>query len=221
MTPSHWLENLAKMSFLRDYQIQTIYNGINLDLFRETESDFRKKHELESKKIILGVAFAWSYAKGLDIFLKLAYRLPEDYQIVLVGTTPQLDRQLPESILSIHRTKDQKELAAIYTAADVFVNPTREEVLGLVNIEALACGTPVITFDVGGSPECVGERCGTVVQKDDVDAMEREILRICTCTPYQKQECRRQAMQFDQQRCLEAYLELYYKMTDTNESESP
>lgn len=221
VTPSHWLENLAKMSFLRDYQIQTIYNGINLDLFRETESDFRKKHELESKKIILGVAFAWSYAKGLDIFLKLAYRLPEDYQIVLVGTTPQLDRQLPESILSIHRTKDQKELAAIYTAADVFVNPTREEVLGLVNIEALACGTPVITFDVGGSSECVGERCGTVVQKDDVDAMEREILRICTCTPYQKQECRRQAMQFDQQRCLEAYLELYYKMTDTNESESP
>lgn len=221
VTPSHWLENLTRMSFLGGYQIQTIYNGIDLSVFREIESDFRKEHGLETKKIVLGVAFGWSYAKGLDVFFELARRLPKDYQIVLVGTTSELDSQLPESILSIHRTKDQKELAAIYTAADVFANPTREEVLGLVNIEALACGTPVITFDAGGSPECVGQRCGTVVPKDDIDAMEREILRVCTHAPYSKQECRHQAKQFDQQRCLEAYLKLYSKMIDTNESKSP
>ena len=220
VTPSHWLENLTRMSFLGGYQIQTIYNGIDLSVFRETESEFRKEHGLENRKIVLGVAFDWSYAKGLDVFLELSHRLPRDYQIVLVGTTPKLGPQLPGSILSIHRTKDQKELAAIYTAADVFVNPTREEVLGLVNIEALACGTPVITFETGGSPECVGHHCGTVVPRDDVDAMEREILRVCTRTPYPKQECRHRAMQFDQQRCFKEYLKLYDKITDKNENKS-
>ena len=202
VTPSHWLEGLVRESFLGGYQIQTIYNGIDLTTFTETESDFRADYGLENKKIVLGVAFDWSYAKGLDVFLELSKRLSKDYQIVLVGTNPEIARIFPDCILSIHRTKDQHTLAAVYTAADVFVNPTREEVLGLVNIEALACSTPVITFDTGGSPECVSSTCGVVVPKDDMDAMEREIIRICTQKPYRKQDCRDQAMRFEKKRCL-------------------
>lgn len=216
VTPSHWLESLARESFLREYQIKTVYNGIDLTDFTETESDFRTDFGLENKKIVLGVAFAWSYAKGLDVFIELSKRLSENYQIVLVGTDPEIDRLLPENILSIHRTKDRHELAAVYTAADVFVNPTREEVLGLVNIEALACATPVITFDTGGSPECVSPTSGVVVPKDDVDAMEREIIRVCTQTPYQKQDCRAQALKFDKEQCLKQYLDLYKGINGVN-----
>lgn len=209
VTPSHWLENLARNSFLGQYQVQTIYNGIDLDVFTEVQSDFRAQHGLENKKIVLGVAFDWSYEKGLDVFTELSGRLGDEYQIVLVGTNPEIDQKLPENILSIHRTNNQRELAEIYSAADVFVNPTREEVLGLVNIEALACGTPVITFQTGGSPECVDSTCGVVVPVDDVDAVEREILRTCTRKPYSKEACRNQAMRFDKRQCLNEYLRLY------------
>lgn len=209
VTPSRWLANLAKESFLGTYQIKTIYNGIDLTTFQETKSGFRADNGLENKKLVLGVAFAWSYAKGLDVFLELSRRLTKEYRIVLVGTDPEIDQLLPNDIISIHCTKDQHELAAIYTAADVFVNPTREEVLGLVNIEALACSTPVITFDTGGSPECVNSTCGVVVPKDDVDAIEYEIIRICTQRPYRKQDCRKQAMRFNKMRRLMEYLDLY------------
>ncbi len=214
VTPSHWLETLAKDSFLGGYPVRRIPNGIDPEVFRETDSDFRRKHGLEGKKIVLGVAFDWSEAKGLDVFLELARRLPESCRIVLVGTAPETARRLPENVLAIPRTKDRRELAEIYTAADVFVNPTREEVLGLVNLEALACGTPVVTFDTGGSPECVGPGCGTVVPRDDVDAMEREIRRICTQSPYAKEDCRAWALEFDQQRCLRTYISLYRELAE-------
>lgn len=209
VTPSHWLESLARKSFLGEYSVRTIYNGIDLEVFHPTSSDFRQKHGLENKKIVLGVAFDWGYGKGLDVFIRLAERLGDTYRIVLVGTNPVIDRQLPGNILSIHRTADRKGLAAIYTAADVFFNPTREEVLGLVNLEALACGTPVITFRTGGSPECVNDRCGAVIDCDDVDAAWDQIHRICTEKPYGQEQCRRRAMEFDKHRSIAQYLELY------------
>ena len=209
VAPSRWMESLVKASFFKDYPVKTIYNGIDLEIFRKRESDFRVKNGLEHKRIVLGVAFDWSYEKGLDVFLELAKRLDVSYQVVLVGTNDAIDSTLPGNILSIHRTKDRLELAQLYTAADVFVNPTREEVLGLVNLEALACGTPVVTFETGGSPECVDASCGVVVAQNDVDAMEREILRICARHPYTEENCRKRAMAFDKGSCLEQYIHLY------------
>ena len=95
-----------------------------MNVFKPTESDFRKKYNLEDKKVVLGVAFGWGVRKGLDVFVELSKRLPDNYKIVLVGTDESIDKQLPSNILSIHRTQNQKELAEIYSAADVFVNPT-------------------------------------------------------------------------------------------------
>ncbi len=117
---------------------------------------------------------------------------------------------MPDNIISIHRTQNQTELAEIYTEADVFANPTREEVLGLANLEALACGTPVVTFDTGGSPECIDETCGAVVAKDDTDAMYNEIIRICETKPYSKEACLKRAIFFDKNKKYEEYLKLYY-----------
>lgn len=212
VTPSNWLMSVVKRSFLQNYQAKTIYNGINLSVFCATSSDFRNKFGLEDKKIVLGVAFGWGYGKGLDVFVDLAKRLDENYRIVLVGVDGETKKNLPKNIISISRTNDQKELAEIYTSADVFVNPTREEVLGLVNIESLACGTPVVTFSAGGSAECIDGYCGSSVALNDVDALEKEIIRICDERPYSKENCVRRAFEFDYNKKISEYITLYKDM---------
>lgn len=214
VTPSLWLGDLVQNSFLKDYTVKTIYNGIDLDVFQYTESDFRSRYALQNRKIVLGVAFDWGYSKGLDMFVELSERLDEQYQIVLVGTNEKVDRELPENIISIHRVSNQRELSAIYSVADVFVNPTREEVLGLVNIEALACGTPVVTFPTGGSPECIDQSCGVVVETDNSLMLEKEIIRICQNKPFSRESCRRRAMLFDKAERIEEYIQLYRSVLD-------
>lgn len=213
ITPSQWLAGIVKQSFLGDYPVKVIHNGIDLTIFKPTPSDFRERYHIpHEKKILLGVAFDWGRRKGLDVFVELAARLdPDRYQIVLVGTNSRIDKMLPPQIISIYRTANQKELAEIYTAADLFVNPTREEVFGLVNVEALACGTPVLTFRTGGSPECIDNTCGAVVDCDDVDALECEIIRICEDKLLTCENCLARARKFDaQEKCLE-YIEQYEK----------
>ena len=215
ITPSQWLADLVKQSFLKEYPVQVINNGIDLSIFQPIESDFRKKYCISNdKKILLGVAFGWGKRKGLDVFIELAKRLDQEkYQIVLVGTDDNTDKQLPPEIVSIHRTQNQRELAEIYTASDLFVNPTREEVLGLVNIESLACGTPVLTFKTGGSPECVDEICGAVVDCDDIDALEKEIIDICARNPFSRENCLKRAKSFDMYKRCEEYIKLYENCT--------
>lgn len=205
VTPSKWLSNLVKSSFLKSYPIDVIYNGIDLSVFKPTESDFREKYGLNGKKILLGVASGWGESKGLDVLEKLSTRLPDEYRIVLVG----LEKAPNDKIIAIKRTENQKQLAEIYTAADLFVNPTKEEVLGLVNIESLACGTPVLTFRTGGSPETIDETSGCVVDVNDIDAMEKEIIRICEEKPYSKEACLTRAKSFDMNDRFQEYIELY------------
>ena len=131
------------------------------------------------------------------------------YQIVLVGTDKNIDTQLPSNILSIHRTQNQTELAEIYTAADVLVNPTREENYPTVNMESIACGTPVLTFRTGGSPEILDENTGSVVNCDDIDAMQMEIIRICEDKPYSLEACLERAKSFDVNERFREYIDLY------------
>lgn len=210
ITPSKWLADIVKKSFLKDFPVKVINNGIDLNIFKPTESDFREKYALENKYIVLGVAFSWGERKGLDVFCELAKRLDgEKYKIVLVGTNDNIDKLLPENIISIHRTANQTELAEIYTAADIFANPTREEVLGLVNLEALACGTPVVTFDTGGSPECIDETCGAVAAKNDIDGMYNEITRICEQKPIVAADCIEYSKKFGAADKFKEYVELY------------
>lgn len=215
VTPSVWLSNMVKQSFLKNKATRVVNNGIDLGIFKPTESDFREKHSISSeKKIILGVAFGWTERKGIDVFLRLSKMLdPDLYQVVLVGTNENVDRKLPNDIISIHRTSDQIELAKIYTAADVFVNPTREENFPTVNIEALACGTPVITFDTGGSPEIVDKTCGSVVPVDDLTALEKEIAHVCKFQPYSKEACLRRARLYDKNERIEEYTNLFKELT--------
>lgn len=207
VTPSEWLAGLAKESYLKEYPIQVINNGIDLDVFKPTKSDFREKYGISpSECVILGVSFGWNYKKGLDCFVKLRNELNEQYRIVLVGTDSSIDKQLPSGIVSIHRTQNQKELAEVYSAADVFFNPTREEVLGLVNLESLACGTPVVTFNTGGSPECIDEYSGIIVEEgDDI----KTVFEKKTYANIMEENCIKRAKQFKENEVYLKYLNIY------------
>ena len=212
LTPSVWLSDLVKQSFLKQYPVKVIRNGIDLSVFQPLESRFRETNGLQNKKLILGVSMGWTKEKGVDVFFRLASRLPDDYRIVLIGTDARTDKILPKNIISIHRTQNQWELAEIYSAADVFVNPTREENYPTVNMEALACGTPVVTFHTGGSPEMLDETCGSVVDCDDIDALEKEIIRICEERPYSEEACLKKAKEFDKNERFKEYIELYERI---------
>lgn len=178
VTPSNWLAEQVKLSFLKEYPIHVIHNGIDTSVFKPTHGDFRAHYHLENQKIVLGVASAWEKMKGLSDFIELSKLLTEDYRIVLVGLTEKQKESLPSKIIGITRTNSICELAEIYTAADVFVNLTKQEVLGLVNLEAQACGTPALTYATGGSIETVPQ--SHVVPKNDVKGMFSQIQKILT-----------------------------------------
>ena len=210
VTPSRWLANLVKESYLGEYPVRVINNGIDLSIFKPTESDFRSKHGIGDKKMLLGVAFGWGERKGLDVFLELVKKLDaEKYQIVLVGTDESIDKMLPENIISIHRTQNQNELAEIYTAADVFVNPTREDNYPTVNMEAIACGTPVITFDTGGSTEILDESTGLVTKSNTTDGILECIRNLESSADKSKENCLVRAKNFDKESRFEEYVSLF------------
>lgn len=169
VTPSNWLKNLVKRSFLKDYKVVTIYNGIDLDKFKPIKSDVLKRYGLENKKILLGVANVWTEKKGFKDFIKLAEVLPDDYKIVLIGVTKKQIKTLPANILGLQRTGSIQELCEWYTAADKFINLTYEDTYPTVNLEAQACGTPVITYKTGGSVESVPSE--NVVPQGDFTAV--------------------------------------------------
>lgn len=209
VTPSEWLGGLVQQSYLKGYPIKVINNGIDLNVFKPTESDFRQKHHLENKYILLGVAFGWGKRKGIDVFIDLAKRLDDRFQIVLVGTNDDIDGQLPANIISVHKTNNQKELAEIYSVADLFVNPTREENYPTVNMESIACGTPVLTFNTGGSPEIPDDKTGYIVDVDGIDEMEKQIIKICTDNVFSMNDCLKRACSFDKNEKFEEYINLY------------
>ena len=174
VTPSQWLADLVNESFLAEYPIKVINNGIDLSVFKPTENDFREKYGLQNKKIVLSVAFGWGDRKGYGDCLKLSELLDDDYHLVLVGVSKEQIATLPKNVLGIERSNSQKELAAIYSASDVFINTTYEDNYPTVNLEARACGLPIITYKTGGSPESAGT-AAVVVEVGDIHGLKDAI----------------------------------------------
>ena len=207
-TVSNWLKIEVMQSYLKDYEVKVIPNGIDLDIFKPTSSDFRQKFNLENKIILLGVASIWHDRKGLWLFNELANKLDDTYKIILVGVTEKQERKLSKNIIKISRTNNLIELAEIYSAADIFLNPSIEETFGLVSLEALACGTPVITNTYSANPELIDDNCGIIVEDITTQHFINAIKRVEKCT-FRVQDCLDKAQQYNKINCFQFYLDLY------------
>jgi glycosyltransferase involved in cell wall biosynthesis len=211
VTPSNWLACLVKQSFLDAYSVKVINNGVDLEVFTPTESSFKRENGLQNKFIILGVANIWGKRKGFDYFIQLSSELKPDEVIVLVGLTEQQSKNLPNNIIGITRTESIKKLAQIYSSADVFVNPTLEDNFPTTNLEALACGTPLITFNTGGSVECIDEGCGYIVEKGDIQELINNFRKVKKMgkSHYSKGCINRAVELYNKNDRYKDYLELY------------
>jgi len=208
--PCKWLENLVKQSFLKDYPTRVIYNGIDLSVFRPRESEFRQRVGVGDKKIILSVAMGLSKRKGVDHIYKLAEMIDHEREIiVMVGLSKEQVAKQPVGIIGVERTSSPQELAEIYSAADVFINPTFEDNYPTTNLESIACGTPVVTYHTGGSFESVFEGCGEVIDKGDLEAFYVAVERVLS-NGKNIQRCREIAEKhFDKIKCFQQYVDLY------------
>lgn len=221
---SDWQAAFLKDSFLKDCNVHTIHNGVDIEKFRPMNGNrLRDKHKLKGKFVILGVASPWNTRKGLDDFYRLRTMLSNEYAIVMVGLTPKQIEKLPDGIIGIARTESQQELAEYYSMADVFVNLTYLDTFPTTNLEALACGTPVVTYRTGGSPEAICDTAcekvekagaeyyptGMVVEQRDVEGIIR-CIRELKSRPINAAVCRQRAVEhFDKDKCFEEYIRLY------------
>ena len=214
ITPSQWLAEVTKQSYMGKYDIRPIPNGVDLEVFKPTQGDFRVKYGLEDKKIVLGVASAWGEDKGIKEFAALSKELGDEYKVVLVGVNDALAETMPKEILTIPRTHDVKELAEIYTAADVFLNPSRQETMGLTTVEAMACGTPVVTSNLTAVPEVVDENSGIVCENLEIETIKSAIFEVLS-RDYPNTRLR--AEQYEKAQQYHKYLEEYERIVNTME----
>ena len=204
---SDWIAEFVHESYLKDKRIEVIHNGCDINTFKPLP-------RTESNKFrIIAVSSVWYPNKGeLDIY-KLRTLLSEDeYEITMVGLSAEQAKNLPAGIHGIQRTQNVLELAQLYSDADVLINPTYEDNFPTVNIEALACGTPVITYKTGGSPEAVDSKTGVVIEQGNLNALANAIMQMRE-NPLSSADCRKRAEElFDKDKCFEKYVELYEEL---------
>lgn len=218
---SHWIKGEMLHSFLKDYDFRVIHNGIDTNVFTIYDpAEVKKKYQLEGKRIILGVASIWCEEKGWNDFMRLAERLDEDERLVLVGVDEKHQAMLPNHVTGISRTENIRQLAELYSAAEAFVNPTWQDNYPTVNLEAIACGTPVVTYRTGGSIEAVTEHTGMVVEQGDVDGLLQAIRKIEERgKAHYQQPCRTHALKyFKKEDRYAEYLTLYDELICRNKN---
>ena len=211
VTPSQWLSGLIQQSYLKSYPVRVIPNGVNLAVFRPHESDFRARYSCTDRFVILAVATVWGKRKGLPDLLDLAHRLKDDEVLVMVGLDSHQKKRLPSGVVGITRTHDIQELADIYAAADVFINPTLEDNFPTTNLEALASGTPVVTYRTGGSIESVDTTTGLIAEQGNVEDLLQKIRQIKTTgKAIYTQACRTEAeTTYSNHANCQTYIDLY------------
>ena len=205
-TPSNWLANEVKKSFLSKYPILTVYNAIDLNIFKPTASDFKTVHGIGSQQMILSVANVWEKRKGLDDIVELSKVLDSNKVLVIVGVDEDQKKKLPTDIIAIKRTANLDELVKIYSAADVFVNLSVEETFGMVTAEALACGTPVVAYDKTAVPEVVDKQSGVIVHAGNIQELVSGIRKAQSIS---SENARRRAEMFDKKTEIERFMYIY------------
>jgi len=174
---SNWLGDLVKKSFLKKHQLITINNGVNLDKFypKKNSEFIKKRYGVGDRFMLLGVAASWEPRKGFQDFIKLSRLIDENSIIILVGLNEKQIKVLPDNIIGISRTENVSDLVDLYSSADLFLNLTYEDNFPTTNIEALSCGTPVLTYNTGGSIESISLETGYIVEKGDFEGILKSI----------------------------------------------
>ncbi|MDR2491512.1 MAG: glycosyltransferase [Spirochaetaceae bacterium] len=217
---SNWLAGLCAESFLKGIPLQVIHNGIDTEVFNAEYISNKKtvlsRYNIKTDFLILGAAFVWSKRKGLGDFIKLAAVLPKDAHIMLVGLSKKQIARLPPNRTGITRVNGAGEMAHLYTCADVYINPTWEDNFPTTNLEALSCGTPVITYNTGGSIESITPETGFIVAQGDIRGLAAALEKIKLKTKHSYSKlCRNHAVNFftQKERFLE-YINLYNNLID-------
>lgn len=206
VTPSNWLADVVKESYLNKYEVYVIPNGIDINIFNRKNSNFKEVNNMVEKKMVLAVSNVWIEKKGMSDIYKLSQMLDtERYQVVMVGLTSEQIAAVPETVLPVQRTASIEELVKLYSAADVFINPSYEETMGLVTAEAMACGTPCVVYNQTAVPEAVAETGGIVVRAGDVEAMCKAVKEIGE----KEWNPRTSASRYDLKLIKEAWMRLY------------
>ncbi len=213
VTPSAWLGDLVKESFLKDCRIEVINNGIDLNIFKPSKGNFKKTHNIEDKIMVLALASEWTVRKGFEDIKYIGQNLPENYQLVIVGLQEDQVKKVPEGIIAITRTDNVQQLVEIYSEADVFVNASVEDNLPTVILEALACGTPVVTYDTGGCREEIDEGCGVLVEKFKKQQLIDGIIELGAKTEAVSKNCINKAKNFEKQAMYQKYVELFEELS--------
>ncbi len=202
---SEWMADFVKESFLKDKRIQVIHNGIDLSVFKVIP----KIKKRDGKFRIIAVSNVWLPYKGIYDVFKLRGLLTDEYEITMVGLSKEQLNKLPLGIKGIQRTQNIQELVKLYNESDVLINPTYADTFPTVNLEALACGIPVITYKTGGSPETVNEKTGIVIEQGNLLAMAAAIRQLKE-SPLSSKDCRMRAEEyFDKDKCFSEYIKLY------------
>lgn len=213
VTVSEWLLDVVKRSYLETNNALHIHNGIDTEIFKPRQSDIRERLGIDNKKLILGVSNIWNGQKGEKEFIKLSKIMPEDYVIVLVGKNSDIVAEKSERIISVAQTKNQIELAELYSAADVFVSTSIEDSCPLVVLEALASGTPAVVYNSTGLPENVKDGCGKVVEIGNVREMLNAITDIVNSNePYSRRCAEMVQSKYTVRHMCENYYNLYKKV---------
>jgi putative colanic acid biosynthesis glycosyltransferase len=178
ITPSNWLTGIVKQSYLKNYDVKTINNGIDLSVFKPVPSDIKEKFLITHKKIVLGIASPFTDNKGFSDFIRLGELLPKNYVIVMIGVSEKQIKSLGKNIIGISRISDKAKIVKLYSSAHVFFNPTKADTYPTTIMESLACGTPVVSYDVGGCSELVDNTCGKLVKKDSIIDAKDAIIEV-------------------------------------------
>lgn len=209
--PSNWLKGEVMQSFLRQYEVEVVNNGTDSNAFYPIENEKVKEIKKYGKSIVLGVIFGFDIRKGLDSFNYLAEKLPDNYDIIIVGFKD--DRgYMNKRIKLVGKTDNVNELAEYYSAADVFVTPTLEENFPSVNIEALSCGTPVVAYRTGGATEAFSENTGIAVDRGNKEELLRQVMYVCEQKPFNSVDCVKRAKKFTKEIMLDKYLNIYRRV---------